>query len=171
MLPEKKDASGECACGSGMPFAECCAPYLSGQKNAPTAEALMRSRYTAYTRNDLDYIARTWHSATRPVLNKDESDNHAEKMQWLGLEIIATEAGMAHDAEGMVEFIAHYQAQGVTGKMHEVSRFRREGGAWRYLDGKVDSRDADTRNMPRVGRNDPCPCGSGKKYKKCCAGG
>ena len=162
---------GDCACGSGMPYAECCETYLSGQKNAPTAEALMRSRYTAYTFNDMDYIARTWHPATCPTLHDSNPDGATEKMQWLGLEIIASEAGTVQDAEGVVEFVAHYQAQGVTGKMHEVSRFRREGDAWRYLDGKVNSRDVDTRNVARVGRNDFCPCGSGKKYKKCCAAG
>lgn len=151
-----------CPCGSDKSFAACCQPYLSGAAQAPTAEALMRSRYTAYTRNHMDYLARTWDAETQPASLDEETD-----LEWAGLTIVSTHAGQPDDMEGTVEFIAHYRVSGADRQIHETSRFRQHDGEWFYLDGKVE--DTPLYNRPeKTGRNDPCPCGSGKKFKKCC---
>ena len=146
-----------CPCGSNQPFDTCCDPLLAGSREASTAEALMRSRYTAYGRRDEAYLLRTWHPSTRPAsLGLDE------EIEWLGLEILRTEAGGPEDREGLVEFVARYRANGQHGSLQEASRFVREEGHWLYVDGKI----AEAGGRP--GRNAPCPCGSGKKYKRCC---
>jgi SEC-C motif-containing protein len=148
-----------CPCGSGTAFERCCGRYLSGEENAPTAQALMRSRYTAYVRGDVAYLERSWDPATRPPALGSAADGP----EWLGLEIVSTHAGAPDDREGTVEFVARYRDHGAEGRMHEVSRFRKEDGGWLYVDGRIGGDIA-----PKVGRNDPCPCGSGKKFKKCC---
>lgn len=150
-----------CPCGSGVDYAQCCGPYLSGERHAPTAEALMRSRYTAYTRDDRDYIARTWDPETVP----DLADNLGD-IVWCGLDVQATETGGINDSVGMVEFVAHYQAQGKPGSLHEVSHFRKADGQWLYVGGETVAQQPVRVN--KTGRNEPCPCGSGRKFKKCC---
>lgn len=122
-----------CPCDSGRCFAECCAPYLDDQKPAPTAEALMRSRYTAYTRGDADYLLRTWYAGTRPATLKLEDDG----TRWLGLQIRATRAGQVGDTEGEVEFVARFKQGGRAHRLHETSRFVREDDRWYYLDGSL----------------------------------
>ncbi|WP_435591033.1 YchJ family protein [Nocardia sp. bgisy118] len=127
------DESQPCPCRRGESFGECCGPALSGVRPAATAEALMRSRYTAFAVGDVDYLRRSWHSRTRPRRLELESDQ-----RWLFLEIVRTERGGPFDDTGTVEFVAHYRAEGGRGSMHEVSRFVRENGAWVYLDGVVE---------------------------------
>ncbi|MEV6278298.1 YchJ family metal-binding protein [Nocardia sp. NPDC051832] len=122
-----------CPCRRGEPFAECCGPVLAGERPAPTAEALMRSRYTAFAVGDADYLQRSWHSSRRPAeLELDPAQ------RWLFLEIVRTERGGPFDDTGLVEFLAHYRADGARGQLHEVSRFARENGAWVYLDGVIE---------------------------------
>jgi SEC-C motif-containing protein len=142
-----------CPCGSGKPYGECCAPLHRGERGAATAEALMRSRYSAYVLKDGDYLRATWHTSTRPALLELADDT----TRWLGLRILAAAQGGEGDEAGSVEFAADYAG----GQLHERSRFVREGGRWRYLDGE---------RLPpvKVGRNEPCPCGSGRKFKRCC---
>ena len=146
-----------CPCGSGKAYADCCGPLHDGTP-APTAEALMRSRYCAFVLGNAPYLLSSWHSRTRPA-SLDLSDDVA----WIGLEIIRTAEGGSDDDTGIVEFIAHYRSSEGEGQMHEVSRFRREGGRWVY-------RDAVPGTGSKPSRNAPCPCGSGKKYKRCCGG-
>ncbi len=149
-----------CPCGGGA-LAGCCGPLLAGEREAPTAEALMRSRYCAYVRHDADYLLRTWHPASRP-----DGFEFQDVIQWQGLTIVATESGGPGDTTGQVEFIASYQVEGRFGQLHERSDFRREGGVWYYVDGvEVKGRPV---TVVKVGRNDSCPCGSGRKYKRCC---
>lgn len=156
-----------CPCGSGNDFDVCCGPYLRGERVPPTAEALMRSRYVAYAKNDLEYLAKTWHpSKERDVKRILRTDTG--KLEWTGLEIRDVQAGGAEDTEGTVEFVAHYRLQDQLGEVRELSRFRKERGFWYYLAGKVVDPNRVEREEPRPGRNDPCPCGSGKKFKKCC---
>ncbi len=123
----------DCPCGSGKPYPTCCAPYLAGSAVAPTAEALMRSRYTAYTLLKEDYLLATWHASTRP-----SSLELAEEVptKWLGLEVKRHEQADAEHA--IVEFVARYKVNGRAHRLHEVSRFVREGGHWFYIDGVVD---------------------------------
>jgi len=153
-----------CPCGSEKNFDACCGPYLSGAAIPPTAEALMRSRYTAYTRLNDKYLLATWHPDTRPS-NPNPSDE-GDGNVWTGLDILRTEAGQAGDTTGVVEFIAHCTFNGAPSQLHEISDFTHDGERWFYVDGR--GQQPIRRESPKVGRNEPCPCGSGKKYKKCC---
>ncbi|NMM37666.1 MAG: hypothetical protein HHJ09_09130 [Glaciimonas sp.] len=134
-----------CPCGGGV-FADCCAPFLSGALVASTAEALMRSRYSAYTLCDEAYLLATWHRSTRPLAGLFDDD---AGLTWLGLTIKSTlrlrkrkearndaevcDAGAGSDT---VEFVARYKIGGRAHRLHEVSRFVREQGRWFYLDGR-----------------------------------
>jgi SEC-C motif-containing protein len=153
-----------CPCNSGRPYAECCEPLLSGDHLACTAEALMRSRYTAYVVRDIAYLLKSWHTSTRP-----DSIDPATIPEWSGLNIIRTKKGMETDSEGVVEFQATAFFRKNVCQLHEVSRFVKENDQWLYVDGDIknDSLPAE-KKAPKVGRNDPCHCGSGKKFKKCC---
>lgn len=157
----------DCPCTSGLDFQECCSPYIEGERSAPTAEALMRSRYAAYTLEKVDYIVDTHDPKTRKDVDRDAALTWAQQSEWLGLEIVATSEGKAEDQRGEVEFIARYALEGAEQKHHERSRFKREGDRWFYLDGDMVKAKPVVRQEPRVGRNEPCPCGSGKKFKRC----
>lgn len=122
-----------CPCGSDARYGACCGRYHRGAANPATAGQLMRARYTAYVYGDKDYLLRTWHSSTRPA--KLDLDEMAVK--WLGLSIVRTAAGGAHDHEGVVEFIARYKPVGWAQRLHETSRFRREDDQWFYVDGLI----------------------------------
>lgn len=126
--------SNPCPCGSNLAYNQCCRPYHDG-KAAPTAVALMRSRYSAYTLRNGAYLHRTWHGSTRP--NK-KSLLQLPPTEWLGLEIVRTEAGGTQDERGMVEFIARYQEGEQTDALHESSRFVKEAGRWYYVDGDYE---------------------------------
>ncbi len=152
-----------CPCNPEKNFDQCCGPYLAGKTNAPTAEALMRSRYSAFSRKEYDYIISTTHASTRP--GEKKFDQQGEPA-WSGLEIISTEKGGPGDTEGTVEFIARYKSSGGTYRYHELSSFVFEDGQWYYVDGDIIPQQ--TVRSEKIGRNQPCPCGSGRKYKKCC---
>jgi len=94
----------QCPCGSSKEYAKCCEPFIKGKSKAPTAEALMRSRYTAFAVGELDYVLQTHHLETRGELDIEGVRSWALNSQWQGLEILSTEAGTANDQEGKVEF-------------------------------------------------------------------
>jgi SEC-C motif domain protein len=155
---------GPCPCGSKKAFEPCCGALIAGRP-AATAEALMRSRYAAFAIGDLDYLQET---AAGEALVKFDRAGLALSLpgtQWLGLEITGTEAGQEGDERGSVTFTARFRENGRLHVQSERSEFRRINGAWRYVSGDVDRRPQSA--AARVGRNDPCPCGSGKKFKKC----
>ncbi|MFP5021731.1 YchJ family protein [Pseudonocardia phyllosphaerae] len=116
-----------CPCGTGRPEDACCGPVLDGRP-APTAEALMRSRYTAFVRGDAAYLRSSWHPSTRPRKLRLEPGS-----VWTGLEIVGRSGGALFDTDGVVEFRAHR----VDGVLRERSRFVKEDGRWLYLDGDV----------------------------------
>ncbi|MFE9021575.1 YchJ family protein [Streptomyces sp. NPDC007808] len=117
---------GACPCGLPGPYEGCCGRYHSGAA-APTAEALMRSRYSAFVKGDAAYLVRTWHPRTRPArLDLDPG------MRWTGLEILGTTDGSAFHTTGTVTFRASFRG----GSLHERSRFERVEGAWVYVDGE-----------------------------------
>ena len=118
-----------CPCGSGQPLDQCCAVYISGDQLAPSAEALMRSRYTAYVQHNEAYILSTWHLSTRPLTVPMDT---APPSKWLSLEIIDCK-------NDSVEFIARYKVQGKAYRLHEKSRFVCEDKYWYYIDGEVKS--------------------------------
>jgi len=115
-----------CPCGRGLDYAECCRPAHEG--TAPvTAEALMRSRYSAFARDDVAYVLRTWHPHTRPATVEPDPG-----LRWVGLDVLESSGGGMVDAEGVVEFRAHYRDHGKPGDMLERSRFVRHDGQWVY---------------------------------------
>lgn len=159
--------SQNCPCGSGKLNTECCTPYISGEKPAPTAEALMRSRYSAYVFKELDYLKSTL--APEALDGHDDASvkEWAEQSEWLGLEVHETWAGQESDDTGIVEFSATYAIDGEAMTHRERSHFKKEDGKWLYVDGTMVS-GPPVRKEKKVGRNEPCPCNSGKKYKICC---
>lgn len=120
-----------CPCGSGDVYRGCCGPLLAGAA-APTAERLMRSRYTAFSLRDEAYIRASWHPSTRPSVIDFESD-----LRWRRLLILDRVAGGPFDTEGVVEFEAFWQHGDERGSMRERSRFVREDRRWAYLDGVI----------------------------------
>ena len=121
-----------CPCGLPEAYENCCGRFHAGTAAAPTAEALMRSRYSAFVRRDAGYLLRTWHPRTRPArLDLDP------RMRWTGLEILGTTEGSAFHSTGTVTFRASYRG----GSLHERSRFERVDGAWVYVDGEFLDRD------------------------------
>ncbi|MEN8179404.1 MAG: YchJ family metal-binding protein [Pseudomonadota bacterium] len=158
----------QCYCGSGRDFTNCCAPVLDGSGPAETAEVLMRARYSAFATQQAEFLHESLHPEHRDDHDLAATRKWAENSQWLGLEIVAVEAGGPDDSEGTVEFVATYKERGLVRPYHEVSNFCKVDDRWYYVDGKLVMPETEVRNQPKVGRNDPCPCGSGKKYKKCC---
>jgi SEC-C motif-containing protein len=126
----KPEVKTSCPCGSSLEYTHCCGRFHTGEA-APTAEALMRSRYTAFTMQNEAYLLSTWHPNTRPPSVPFESNT-----KWLGLTITDSRVIDSDNAE--VEFIARYRIGGKSAQRgHERSRFVREAGRWLYLDGKV----------------------------------
>lgn len=128
----------------------------------------MRARYTAFTRGNVDFIVASHHPETRDDVNRDEIERWSRDSQWLGLDIVASEHGGPDDDEGVVVFTARYRLQGQVHDHVERATFRRQDGEWRFHDADEPKADTIRRESPKVGRNDPCPCGSGVKHKKCC---
>lgn len=125
------DTASRCPCGTGLNYGECCGKYHAGAV-APTAETLMRSRFTAFVTEDTDYLLRTWDPDTRPTqLSLADSP-----IRFYRLDILATEAGGPFDETGVVEFEAFYKGE-ITGSQRERSTFRRVDGAWVYSAGDV----------------------------------
>ena len=157
-----------CPCGAGPALEICCGPYLDGAVKPATAEALMRSRYTAFAVQNLDYVFSTNDPSTVGKLDRESTEKWSHESTWHGLEIISTEDGGQSDDRGKVEFIASFTYEDELQRHHELAEFRRIDKRWYYHDGRVRKGETVVRDEPKIGRNDPCPCGSGKKYKKCC---
>jgi len=151
-----------CQCGDPRGYDKCCGLIHTDISAATSPESLMRARYSAYDSDNLDFIRLSWHSSTRP----SSVEPNEKGFSWQALEIVDTQAGGHNDDEGEVEFIASYIMNSHAGTLHERSQFKRENGEWRYLDGKEKKGQPIT--SQKVGRNESCPCGSGKKYKRCC---
>lgn len=173
-------ASEMCPCGSKTSYESCCEPIING-KLPDTPEQLMRSRYAAYVKSELDYIKRTCAPETLKDYDDEGVKTWSKQSKWLGLEINSTEKGGPDDKKGKVEFTAKYELNGKVLEHHEVSDFRRdEKGRWLFVDGDSHvhqegqghhhhkKQETVVRDGPKIGRNDPCSCGSGKKFKKCC---
>jgi SEC-C motif domain protein len=117
-----------CPCLSGETFGECCAPLILGKRHAPTAERLMRSRYTSFAIGDTRYLLATWDPATRP-----ESLELDPSIRWYRLDIVRTSAGGPFDSDGIVEFRAHYRLGRTSGEQHETSHFHRVDRRWLFV--------------------------------------
>ncbi|WP_027348704.1 YchJ family protein [Halotalea alkalilenta] len=158
-----------CPCGSGLVYDTCCRPLHQGEREAESAEALMRSRYAAFALGGLgDYLLATWHDDAPAKAGLDAAALSRRELDWRRLEVLAVDE---QGARATVEFRATFSppaplgAKAVEESLHERSRFVREEGRWRYLDGEI----FDPARAVKQGRNAPCLCGSGRKYKHCCA--
>jgi SEC-C motif domain protein len=158
----------QCPCGNELVFEKCCEPYIEGEKQAATPEILMRARYTAYTISDIDFIEKSY------LNHEDDFDYNgtkkwADSSVWHGLTIKDTQKGGAEDDEGFVDFVAYYTDENGKESYHqEKSLFVKEEGKWLFKEGLFEGLAPLKREGNKVGRNDPCPCDSGKKFKKCC---
>ena len=146
-----------CPCQSGKSYDLCCERFISHQAVAENAQQLMRSRYTAYALNKLDYLIDSWHPDYRPVeLKLDES------IKWIGLEI---EQYTTQQNEAIVQFEALLLVDGRVEALREQSQFTFVQGRWLYTTGE---KMLPTQQVYKPGRNEICPCGSGLKFKRCC---
>ncbi|KAA6184226.1 hypothetical protein F2Q65_12990 [Thiohalocapsa marina] len=124
-----KNTLPPCPCGGPAAYDECCGRYLDRGQLPDRAEALMRSRYTAYVLGREDYLLATWHPVSRP----GTLDLDGEPVRWLGLKVARVVAGGPDDSEGIVEFVARSKVGGRAHRLHETSRFVKECGRWLYL--------------------------------------
>lgn len=154
----------QCPCRSGQTFDECCGPIIAGEVVASSPEALMRSRYTAFCRDEMDYLQSTMVEEHRGEFNAPDVRRWNKSITWLDLEILESST---HGDAGTVRFRATFRHKGGSQSLTENSRFVRRDEKWYYLDGEHETETVRNEG-PKVGRNDPCPCGSGKKFKKCC---
>ena len=121
-----------CPCGQQRSLRHCCGAFIFTPATAPTAETLMRSRYTAFCLREADFLLATWHPSTRPKTLEFDPAQH-----WLGLKIIACQGGKGSDSHGQVEFLARYKIQGRAYRLQETSRFLHLAEGWVYLDGDI----------------------------------
>ncbi len=124
-----------CPCGSSASFADCCSPVLAGERAPATAALLMRARYTAFAKGNVDFIMSSHDPETVETVKREEVQVWSQQSEWLGLDIIRTEAGEAEDETGTVDFIAKYRLQGLTTQHRERAQFRRVEGKWAFVDG------------------------------------
>ncbi|MFH1724445.1 MAG: YchJ family protein [Elusimicrobiota bacterium] len=161
------NATPDCPCGSKKPFSACCGPYITGEAAAPTAEALMRARYTSYATGNIDFIEKSHAPESPHVFDRKSSEKWAKGSSWKGLTVVATKDGGPGDTTGIVHFIAEYSQDGKAYEHEEVATFRKEGADWLFVGGKFSKPETHVNTGPVLGRNDPCHCGSNKKFKKC----
>ncbi len=149
-----------CSCGTKTSLNKCCLKFIEGDQLPDDAQQLMRSRYTAYSHTNVNYLLSSWHHSTRPT---KLDPNDVNSTVWTQLYILETKHGLKNDNQGSVEFVAYSKSNNTIRKLHEISQFIKENGKWFYVDGKIIT---DSNFQP--GRNSPCFCGSGKKFKHCC---
>ena len=154
-----------CPCGSGILFSECCEPIIKGARESETAEELMRARYSAFVTHAIDFVVASTHSRTRKDVDLTFIREWSENSTWHGLEILETK--QVNENKAFVSFEAQFTQGGEEQRHRERSLFERENGEWRFVTGDELKNPTVRYETPPPGRNDPCPCGSGKKYKKC----
>jgi SEC-C motif-containing protein len=160
----KLTSESPCPCGTGRAFGACCEPLLKQARPAANAEELMRSRYTAHAVGNHRHLHRTYLETSRkPYV--EETD--APELTWNRLVVHAHEPGSTPD-QAFVDFTAYYTDHGSEYPLAEKSEFRRIDGQWFYTRTVRTGPAPVKATGPKVGRNDPCPCGSGKKFKQCC---
>jgi SEC-C motif domain protein len=155
-----------CPCGSGAAYADCCEPIITGVRPAATAEQLMRARYSAYVNVAMDFLFESNHPDHREGYDPKGTREWAESSDWEGLEIVGLEQGGPGDTTGTVEFIARFREKDVPHAHHELAQFKKFEENWYFTEGALVKQKPLV--SQKIGRNDPCTCGSGAKYKKCC---
>jgi len=154
----------QCPCGSQVYYSKCCELYLIGEQVPSSPEALMRSRYAAYSIADIDYIKKTMQGKPLNGFDEVEARSWAESVTWLGLKVINTT--IETPSLGYVEFIARYMEGDKIKFIHEISEFHFQAGRWFYVDGRY-SNTTKSHNNQKISRNSLCPCASQKKFKNC----
>ncbi|MCC5013945.1 MULTISPECIES: YchJ family protein [unclassified Legionella] len=156
----------QCPCGLPTDYLACCGSYLEKQEIAKTPEALMRSRYTAYSQARVDYLRKTMLGKPLVGFNDQETALWAKRVKWLGLQVITSYLDPKDENTGFVEFIARYMEKNSVKTIHELSQFQRHNSSWFYTDSLPPKTGKSTLKQ-KISRNEPCPCGSQKKYKNC----
>jgi len=128
----------------------------------------MRARYSAYAKGEVDFLLESLHPDSAGDVDRASTKAWSQNADWHGLEIVSTSGGGENDELGEVEFVAKYSMRQEPQRHHERARFKRHKGRWWYLDGDEVRAEPVTGPRVRVGRNDPCLCSSGSKFKKCC---
>jgi SEC-C motif-containing protein len=159
----------QCPCGSKIDYLKCCEPVITYKIVASNPERLMRARYSAYVKSEIAFIISSTIEEKRKECDETAIRNWSQKSIWHKLEVLSTSKGGPDDTEGMVEFVAHFTEGGIKKNLHEKGVFKKIDNDWFYVDGEIQRSQPFTRVEEKVSRNDPCPCGSGKKFKKCCA--
>lgn len=149
----------KCPCNNEVDYEKCCKPFLKRIEKAPSPEKLMRSRYSAYVKGEIDYLIETTRPQNRDLYKREDLINWSNNSIWEKLEIISIRSGNESSTSGLVEFKAYYTQNGKKEIHHELSIFKKENDIW-YFDYGTTPRE--------IGKNEYCICGSGKKYKKCC---
>lgn len=157
--------TNNCPCGSEKTYKQCCEPYHR-HVNAPTAEALMRSRYSAFCLNHIDYIAQTMRDSAATDFDAAETKAWSASVYWLGLQIIETADDPDDKHHAFVEFIARFMRKDKLQCIHERSEFRCIEGHWYYVAGSKPTHTQNTKAV-KIAKNAPCPCKSLKKFKNC----
>lgn len=152
-----------CACGSKAVYADCCQRYLENTAEPPTAELLMRSRYTAYTLAKIDYIEKSMMGDALAGFDVNEARIWAQSVEWIGLNVIKSYSAKDDDSRAFVEFIALYFESNRFKKLHELSEFKLVADRWFYIQGTLIA----NRTPQVLARNATCLCGSAKKFKNC----
>ncbi len=156
---EKNDKKTTCFCGSQKSYNKCCFLFLSGKLIPETPEQLMRSRYSAFCTENIEYLTTTHHPSKRQPDERKLLTQTINTTQWLGLKILKVDKNKIFQGIGYVEFVAFYKTNAIW-QLHENSKFIHENGQWYYLEGEI-------LDSLKFTRNEPCWCGSKKKYKKC----
>jgi len=158
----------KCPCSSDKDYAACCEPVITQKVKAKTAEQLMRSRYSAYALGNVDWIVESQSPDGRAFVDRQATEQWSARAKWHRMEIVEVKDGAEDDTEGFVDFKAYYSIAGEDITHHEVASFRKEDDTWYFVDGVEVKPRPYKRLEKKVGPNEPCPCGSGKKHKKCC---
>jgi SEC-C motif domain protein len=154
-----------CPCGSNTDYTQCCGVFINEGKTPASAEQLMRSRYTAYTQANINYIERTMRAPANADFDPDATKTWAQQVEWIKLEIANIKEGKQ---KSFIEFFVIYSHNQKRYVMHELSEFHFEDGSWYYVNGIAPEIKKKPIVSDKFSRNEPCPCGSQKKYKKCC---
>ncbi len=156
----------KCPCGSDKEYKDCCELIHKDHSKATSPELLMRARYSAFVENKVEFVDQTNIPGTKDF-NLEDAKKWAKDSKWHHLEVINTQD--LSETEGLVEFKAFYKdIENDNQTHHEMGHFKKIDDLWFYNEGKILGQGTIRRDGPKIGRNDPCPCGSGKKFKKCC---
>lgn len=153
-----------CPCGSQSTYNQCCGVYIDTNEYPQTPEQLMRSRYSAYSLANIDYISKTMKGKPLANFNTAEAKDWAQSITWLSLKVI--QSYLEYPEKGFVEFYATFIDRNTLKVIHELSEFHKEHDTWFYVDG-VNKELPNKKHSHKIARNSPCPCGNGKKFKNC----